>query len=80
MTVINFKANPVTSQKLATEKLQKLKLTHPEIAKTITESTKELKKNKTAINDLLHNIEEQIALEPLNIELRQAYEAIKSSL
>ena len=41
---------------------------------------KESEKEKTAMRDLLNSLEAQIELEPQNIELRQAYEAIKSCL
>ncbi len=35
---------------------------------------------KAVIDDFLINLEEQIALEPKNVELRKAYETFKSNL
>ena len=54
--------------------------TQKELGKQFLEGSKKTDAQKAAMKDLLASLEEQIALEPQNIELRQAYEAIKSSL
>ena len=100
MSAINFKANPITSQKLVAEKMAKLQ--EYEISKSLVKnntqklqqhikdklpltilkdsSSKKTVEEKAVIDDLLFNLEDQIALEPRNIELRKAYESIKSQL
>lgn len=100
MTAINFTANPVTSQKLAAEKLARLQELKPlkelskpaqknnieklptqkEFGKRFLEISKKTDAQKAATEDLLLALEEQMRLEPQNIELRKAYDAIKSSL
>ena len=54
--------------------------TGKEFGKRFLEFSKKTEAQKATTDDLLFSLEEQIRLEPQNIELRKAYDAIKSSL